>query len=44
VAASFAVPPGARPLQLAELRARVLETMAAMKQATGPWQHPARSG
>ena len=44
VAASFDVPPGARPIQLAELRARVLETMAAMKQATGPWRRPTRSG
>jgi NitT/TauT family transport system ATP-binding protein len=44
VAAAFDVPAGAPPARLAELRARVLETMAAMKQATESWQSPARSG
>jgi NitT/TauT family transport system ATP-binding protein len=37
VAAEFAVPPAASPAQLADLRARVLETMAAMKHAAEPW-------
>ena len=37
VAAELAVPPEASPAEIADLRARVLETMAAMKQATEPW-------
>jgi NitT/TauT family transport system ATP-binding protein len=37
VAADLDVPPQATPIQLAELRARVLETMAAVKQAEVPW-------
>jgi NitT/TauT family transport system ATP-binding protein len=38
VASELAVPPDATPAQIAELRGRVLETMAAMKQATEPWR------
>jgi NitT/TauT family transport system ATP-binding protein len=37
VAAEFEVPHDATPMQLADLRAQVLDTMAAMKQATRPW-------
>jgi NitT/TauT family transport system ATP-binding protein len=44
VAASFDIPPDAAPTRLAGLRASVLQTMAAMKQDTGPWRSPARSG
>lgn len=40
VASEFSVPRDASPTLLAELRVRVLETMAAMKQATEPWQRP----
>jgi NitT/TauT family transport system ATP-binding protein len=37
VAAEFDVPPDASAAQLADLRAQVLETMAAVKQAAVPW-------
>ena len=37
VAAEFAVPPEARPAELADLRALVLDTMATVKQAAVPW-------
>ena len=37
VASAFEVPTEASPAQIADLRARVLETMAAMKQAVEPW-------
>jgi len=37
VASELEVPRDASPTQLVDLRARVLETMAAMKQATEPW-------
>jgi NitT/TauT family transport system ATP-binding protein len=37
VASEFDVPPDASPAQIAELHARILETMAAMKQAAAPW-------
>ena len=35
VASEVAVPPGATPAHIAELRVQILETMAAMKQAAG---------
>jgi NitT/TauT family transport system ATP-binding protein len=38
VAAEVAVPGDASPAALADLRARVLETMASVKQAAMPWQ------
>jgi NitT/TauT family transport system ATP-binding protein len=38
VASEFDVPLDASPAQLADLRARVLETMAAMKHAAEPWE------
>jgi hypothetical protein len=38
VAAELDVPHDASPSDLAALRARILETMVAMKQAAEPWQ------
>jgi NitT/TauT family transport system ATP-binding protein len=38
VATEFDVPPEADPAQIADLRARVLDTMAAIKQAAVPWR------
>jgi NitT/TauT family transport system ATP-binding protein len=37
VAAEFGVPPEASPVEVADLRARVLDTMADVKQAVEPW-------
>ncbi len=37
VASEVAVPPNASPAQIVELHARILETMAALKQASEPW-------
>ena len=42
VAAELTVPPEATPAQLADLRARVLETMATVKQASVPWHSDSR--
>jgi NitT/TauT family transport system ATP-binding protein len=44
VAAELDVPPEATPAQLADLRARVLETMATVKQASVPWHSADASG
>ena len=38
MASEFDVPHEASPAQIADLRARILETMAAMKQAAEPWE------
>ena len=37
VASEVDVPRDASPTQIADLRARILDTMAAMKQAAEPW-------
>ena len=40
VASELVVPPDTSPARIAELRAQVLETMAAVKQTADPWQRP----